>query len=238
MKMKSPLSSLIPIYSIILIAIFVITVTGNRAFTVFSESNITDARRCVIIDPGHGGVDGGAISCTGTPESHINLDIALRLNDLLQLLGIKTIMIRTTDCSIHTDSSSIASKKVSDLKNRVSIINNTENPLLISIHQNYFPDSRYSGAQVFFGKGEGSATLAKNLQTAFVNALNPGSNRKAKKASGIYLMENIKCTGVLIECGFISNLREEQLLLDKDYQKKLCCVIASECSMYLYGTDA
>ena len=238
MKMKSSLSSLIPVYCIILIATIIVTIVGNQAFTVFSEDKITDTRRCVIIDPGHGGVDGGATSCTGVLESNINLDIALKLNDLLQLLGMKTIMIRSTDCSIFTDGSSIAAKKVSDLKNRVAIINNAQNPLLISIHQNYFPDSKYSGAQVFYGKGEGSATLAKNLQTLFVNTLNPGSNRKAKKASGIYLMENITCTGVLIECGFISNFREEQLLLDKDYQKKLCCVIASGCSTHLYGGDA
>ena len=238
MRIRSSISSLIPMYILVFIGLIVIAAAGNRAFTAFSETTITDSRRCIIIDAGHGGVDGGATSCSGVLESQINLEIALRLNDLLQLLGMKTTMIRSTDCSIYTEGESIAAKKVSDLKNRVSIVNNSTNPLLISIHQNYYPESQYRGAQVFYSNKEGSATLANNLQGLFVSTLNPGSNRKAKKASGIYLMEKINCTGVLIECGFISNLQEEQLLLDATYQKKLCCVIASGCSSYLYGSNA
>lgn len=238
MKGKSLARSLIPAYFVVIIGIVLIALFGNRAYTAFSESNITDKRRCIIIDAGHGGMDGGATSCTGVLESNINLEIALRLNDLCQLLGMKTIMIRTTDCSIHTEGESIAAKKVSDLKNRVSIVNGENNPILVSIHQNYFHDSQYSGAQVFYGKGEGSASLARDLQIQFVNTINQGSNRKAKKASGIYLMDKITCTGVLVECGFISNFQEEQLLLNKEYQKKVCCVIASGCSTYLYGSTA
>ena len=215
-----------------------VAAAGSQAYTAFSETAITDNRRTVIIDAGHGGVDGGATSCSGIPESQINLEIALRLNDILQLLGMKTTMIRTTDCSVYTEGESIAAKKVSDLKNRVSTVNSNDNPLLISIHQNYYPDGQYHGAQVFYNVKEGSADFAKNLQTLFVNTLNPGSNRKAKKASGIYLMEKVNCTAVLVECGFISNLQEEQLLRDAVYQKKLCCVVAAGCSTYLYGVNA
>ena len=238
MNIKKMLISLVPIYLGILGLVLFIAAAGSRTVTAYSENAITDNRRCIIIDAGHGGVDGGATSCTGVLESAINLDIALRLEDLSQLLGIKTVMIRRTDCSVYTEGESIAAKKVSDLKNRVNIANQTADAILVSIHQNYYSDSKYSGAQVFYGKEEGSAVLAKQLQSAFVTTVNPGSNRKARKASGIYLMNNIKCTGILVECGFLSNVHEEQLLRDAEYQKKLCCVIASTCNQYLYAPTA
>ena len=100
----------------------------------------------------------------------------------------------------------------------------------------YFTDSRYSGAQVFYAGTEGSAQLAKLLQERLVSTLNPGSNRKCKKSDGVYLMEHIDCTGVLIECGFLSNAEEEAKLSCSTYQKKLCCVIAATVSQYLSNT--
>lgn len=238
MKVKSAVVFLVPIYLGILVLVLLVAAAGSRTVTAYSENTIIDDRRCVIIDAGHGGVDGGATSCTGVLESAINLEIALRLEDLSQLLGMRPVMIRRTDCSIYTEGESIAAKKVSDLKNRVNIVNQTDDAILVSLHQNYYSDSRYSGAQVFYAKEEGSAVLARKLQSAFVATINPGSNRKAKKASGIYLMDNITCTGILVECGFLSNVREERFLRDAEYQKKICCVIASICNQYLYDPTA
>lgn len=209
---------------------------GSRAVTVIAESRPIEREHCIVIDPGHGGEDGGATSCTGLVESTYNLNISLRLNDLLHLLGHDTQMTRTTDISIYTKGGTIAQKKASDLKERVRIVNETENALLISIHQNNFSDSRYSGAQVFYAGTEGSAALAKQLQSALVAALNPGSSRKSKIGDGIYLMEHIDCPGVLIECGFLSNAAEEARLRNAEYQKKLCCVIAATVSEYLSNT--
>lgn len=209
---------------------------GSRAVTVIAESRPIEREHCIVIDPGHGGEDGGATSCTGLVESTYNLDISLRLNDLLHLLGHDTQMTRTTDISIYTKGGTIAQKKASDLKERVRIVNETENALLISIHQNNFSDSRYSGAQVFYAGTEGSSALAKQLQSALVAALNPGSSRKSKIGDGIYLMEHIDCPGVLIECGFLSNAAEEARLRNAEYQKKLCCVIAATVSEYLSNT--
>jgi len=157
----------------------------------------------------------------------------LRLNDLLHLLGYKTRMIRTTDISIYTEGESIAAKKVSDLKNRVRITNETDNAILISIHQNHFSDSRYSGAQVFYPNTPGSEKFAKNLQALMIRSLNKSSKRQAKKSEGVYLMQNIQCTGILIECGFLSNPEEEQKLRNPIYQKKLCSVIASALSSHI-----
>ena len=209
---------------------------GSRVVSVISERLPIVRKRCIVIDAGHGGEDGGATSCAGFLESTYNLEISRRLNDLLHFLGYETRMIRTDDVAVYTTGDTIARKKISDLKERVRITNDTENALLVSIHQNQFSDPRYSGAQVFHAKTEGSEELARQLQSALVASLNPGSNRECKRSSGVYLMEHIQCTGVLIECGFLSNPQEEAKLRSSDYQKKLCCVIAATIDQYLSNT--
>lgn len=224
------------VYGLITAVFLLITQLGSHSVTVIAENVPIERKHCIIIDPGHGGVDGGATSCSGQLESTYNLEISLRLHDLLHLLGYDTKMTRTSDISIYTKGNSIAQKKVSDLKERVRIVNETENALLLSIHQNNFSDSRYSGAQVFYADTRGSRELAEKLQTAFVASLNPGSNRKSKKSDGVYLMEHINCTGVLIECGFLSNIEEDAKLRSAAYQKKLCSVIAATVSQYLSNT--
>jgi len=197
----------------------------NHFVTVMSEYNPFSRTHTFILDAGHGGIDGGATSCTGRLESGYNLQIAIRLNDFLQLLGYQTSMIRTTDISVYSEGTTIAAKKRSDLKERVRIVNSTSNAILLSIHQNHFPDSRYSGAVVLFAPTPGSDTLARTLQQAFVDSLNPGSKRQSKHAEGVYLLQHIQCPGILIECGFLSNPLEEANLRDPDYQKKLISVI-------------
>lgn len=221
--------SCLPVAALIIFLAF----AGSSAVTVMAENAPIANRTCIVIDPGHGGEDGGAISCTGASESAINLEISLRLNDLLHFLGYDTLLIRSTDTSVYTQGDTIAAKKVSDLKERVRIVNATQNALLISIHQNHFIDSRYGGAQVFYASTEGSEALAKSMQDALVRTVNTGSNRKCKKSSGVYLMEHIDCTAVLVECGFLSNPEEEAKLRTPDYQKRLCCVIAATLGEYV-----
>lgn len=221
------------LYVVIVLGTLAAAEWGSRTVTAMVKNVSLEWGNCIVIDPGHGGEDGGATSCTGRMESTYNLEISLRLNDLFHLLGCDTRMIRTTDTSVYTKGETIAQKKVSDLKERVRIVNETENALLLSIHQNNFPDSRYSGAQVFYAGTQGSEALAKKLQQNLVASLNPGSNRKSKKSDGVYLMEHIDCTGVLIECGFLSNAAEEARLRSPEYQKKLCCVIAATVREYL-----
>ncbi len=227
---------LLPTYCLLLAAFLVISVIGSKTVNVISANAPIENRKTVVIDAGHGGVDGGAVSCTGVLESNLNLEIALRLNDLMHLLGINTLMIRTTDCSVYTNGETIAQKKVSDLKERVRVTNNVPNGLLVSIHQNLFTDSKYSGAQVFFAPTSGSKEMAESLQAELVKNLNPGSRRQAKKADSVYLMQHITCPGILVECGFISNPQEEYMLRSDGYQKKLCCVIAGAVSMHLFGS--
>ena len=129
------------------IALFLFgTLLGNQAISTISEMVPVERLHRIVIDPGHGGVDGGAVSCSGKSESNFNLQISLRINDLLHLLGYDTVMIRTTDSSVYTSGQTIAQKKVSDLKQRVRIVDRTHNALLLSIHQNTFPEGKYSGA--------------------------------------------------------------------------------------------
>ena len=223
-------------YSLTVLILMMCAEFFSSAATAFAEWQDEQRKFCVVIDPGHGGEDGGAVSCTGIPESRYNLEISQRLNDLMRLLGYQTKMIRQEDISVYTKGETLAQKKVSDLKERVRMVNETDGGLLLSIHQNYFSDSRYSGAQVFYAETEGSEQLAKQLQSAMVSALNRESRRQAKRSSGIYLMEKIQCTGILVECGFLSNAAEEALLRDPEYQKKLGAVIAVTVSQYLSNT--
>lgn len=206
----------------------------NHAVTATAEAELAKPSRTIVIDAGHGGEDGGATSCTGANESQINLSIALKLDDLLHFMGYSTKMVRTEDVSIYSGSaSSIAQKKVSDLKNRVALVNETEDALLLSIHQNQFPESKYFGAQVFYAPTSGSRELAEQTQALLISALNPKSSRQCKPASEVYLLKNISCTGILVECGFLSNPAEEEKLRDEGYQQKLCCVIACALDQFL-----
>lgn len=233
--MKNIHTAMIPVYAISLLAFIICGVLFGKAATAFSESMPLENRHCFIIDAGHGGVDGGAISCTGAYESHINLEIAIKLNNLMQLLGYETKMIRASDISVYTSGRSIGEKKASDLKERVRIVNETPNAILLSIHQNHYFDSYYSGAQMFYPNTSGSRLLAEKLQEQFNTSLNIRQKRQAKQAEGLYLMKNIDAPGVLIECGFLSNPQEEQQLRSSEHQLKICAIIATVCANCLTG---
>lgn len=188
----------------------------------------------VILDAGHGGEDGGASTADGVLESGINLEIALRLRDLFAFVGIDTQMIRDTDTAVYSgDCRTISQKKVSDLKNRAAMVNAVENGLLVSIHQNYFEQTKYCGAQVFFAKTDGSKALAERIQQSLRENVDAANHRQCKPSQSVYLMEHIECTGVLIECGFLSNYEEAKRLQTDAYQKKLSAAICGAITEYL-----
>ena len=226
-------TKMLPYYCILLLLCIAIVKLSNHAATVIVEHSPIDERTCIAIDAGHGGIDGGAVSVSGIRESQINLEIANRLDDLLHLLGYRTLMLRTTDTSLHTDGDTISAQKISDLKQRVKKVAESDTSLLISIHQNTFSDSRYSGAQVFYHYDDESFELAGYLQNNLIGTLNPGSNRKPKAAKGIYLMEHVNCPALLVECGFLTNAEEETRLRNPAYQKYLSAVIAATVSARL-----
>ncbi len=212
-------------YVFVCTAVLLSALLLSRLTSAIAVSSVTaESAPVIVIDAGHGGEDGGALSVSGIRESGINLEISLRLNDMLHFLGAQTRMIRTADVSVYTEGNTIAAKKVSDIKNRVALVRNTPNAVLISIHQNQFPEEKYRGAQVFYAAG--SEDLANALQSALIAQVDPKNHRACKLAKDIYLMEHVSCPAALIECGFLSNYAEEQLLRDPTYQKKLAAAIA------------
>ena len=226
-------AAIVGTYILVILCFIVVTYGASIATTTVAQLIPMEREPTIVIDAGHGGIDGGAISVSGLPESQYNLEISLKLEDLLHLLGFQTKMIRRTDISVYTSGQTIAAKKVSDLRQRVRMVNGTENAILLSIHQNTFSDSQYRGAQIFYGpKGE-SRELAQLLQEGLRQTLNPDSQRNIKKADGVYLMQHIESTGVLVECGFLSNPQEEALLRSADYQRKICCVLATVTARFL-----
>jgi N-acetylmuramoyl-L-alanine amidase len=186
------------------------------------------AGETLVIDAGHGGEDGGAVSVSGAVESQINLAIALRLDALMGLYGVNTLMLRSTDISLHdSDASTLRQKKVSDLHNRAAAIEELDDPVVISIHQNTYTDERFHGAQVFYANGQLSLPLAQLTQTALKEALDPENERQPTAvAENVYLMNHISCRAILVECGFLSNPEEDRLLQSSDYQLKLAAVLA------------
>lgn len=181
----------------------------------------------LILDAGHGGEDGGAVSISGVSESEINLAIVQKLDDLLGLYGSAPHLLRRTDVSLHSeDANTLREKKVSDLKNRVEAIESVEGATLISIHQNTYPTGAAKGLQTFYAPTDGSKELAELLQNAVHETLQRENGRTAKKIpKSIYLMNHISCRAVLVECGFLSNTQEERDLLDHTYQRKLAAVL-------------
>ena len=183
----------------------------------------------LILDAGHGGEDGGAVSRTGVPESGINLSIVLKMDALLGLYGEEPVLVRDTNRSIHDqEAQTLRQKKNSDLKNRVKLVEETPNGVLLSIHQNIFTDPKFQGAQVFFRPDPDSQALAGEMQEALRQA-DPENRRKpAQIASTIYLMNHVTRPAVLVECGFLSHPVEEQKLLTGEYQTQLAlCMTAA-----------
>ena len=193
--------------------------------------------RVLIIDAGHGGEDGGATTAEGVPESGINLAIACKLEALAGLFGVETVMTRESqDISYPESAATTAQRKQSDQKARIELINAQENAVLISIHQNYYPDARPSGCQVLSGKPEGSRELGELTHKNRTEALCPSSRRVAAPISeDIYLMRASKCTSILVECGFLSNRNEAALLLTDDYQLKISALLLASYLQYEAG---
>ena len=192
------------------------------------------APEMIVIDPGHGGEDGGAVSLTGAKESNLNLEIAKKLDQLLRLCGFQTYMLRKEDVSLHQGKcKNFSEKKVSDLKTRVEMVNAIRSGILISIHQNHFSDSKYSGAQVFYAKTSQSKELAELAQTTLRQGLNPKNHRQIKESQSVYLMERILCPGILVECGFLSHPEEEQKLQEPAYQRRIACSLVSALSQFV-----
>lgn len=176
----------------------------------------------VVIDPGHGGIDGGAVSATGIRESDINLAISLKLKSIFEENGWKVVMTREKDEGLYSEDGSIRSKKMQDLVNRKKIINKVEPDYVFIIHLNSFPQASCYGAQTFYpSKSPESKLLAAEVQKSLLEGIDNGNHRQIKAKNDILLLKNVNVPTVLVECGFLSNSNEAAMLQTDDYQMKL-----------------
>lgn len=203
-----------------------------------TESALSPQASLIILDPGHGGADGGAVAADGSKESELNLSVALKAEMLLCFLGRECIMTRSSELIDYPDSAkTIRAKKIADQKARVKLINSYPSAVLISIHQNIYPSLSPKGAQALYGSTDGSSEFAELLQGYAALALGQDKNRgTAQISEDIYLMKMAECPAVLFECGFMSNPDELAQLKDEEYQKKLAAIIAAAGTQYTSET--
>ncbi len=180
----------------------------------------------ILVDAGHGGEDGGAVASDGTLEKDLNLAVACSLRDLLRVMGYRVSMTRQTDTMVNTEGTTQRERKVSDMKNRLSMTREAD--VTVSIHQNKFPQTQYYGAQVFYGAGHpDSAVFAERVRASLVELTQPDNTRPLKKADkNVYLLFHATTPTVLVECGFLSNAAELSKLKDSEYQRKLAFAVA------------
>lgn len=212
---------LFAIFCIIMVSVFF---RLNPTKSVITENK---TEPIIVIDAGHGGEDGGAVSESGVLEKDINLSIANNSADLLKIFGYKVVQTRTDDVSLDNGEDSVHSRKVADLKKRLEIFNSGKNNIVISIHQNKFSQSKYYGTQIFYSPNNSqSQNLAECIRNSVKKCLQPNNERQCKKADGsIYLLKKAENPSVIVECGFISNPDELAKLQSDEYQKEMATAI-------------
>jgi N-acetylmuramoyl-L-alanine amidase len=217
----------------VLVVILIVIFNYSYLDVFLTQININHSK-IIMIDAGHGGIDGGAVGATGTVEKNINLSISKKLKGYLDEQGYSCIMVRETDEGLYSQYGTIRNKKNEDLRNRKQLIKEYGCNVFISIHVNKFPESQYSGAQVFYLKGDiESHKLAKAVQDDLKSVINRGNTRVEKPSNEYYLFKGNTIPSIIVECGFVSNYAEEQLLKDDSYQNKLAWSIFSGLIKYL-----
>ncbi len=179
--------------------------------------------KVIVVDAGHGIPDEGAQSSRGTTEAETNLKIALKLQNLLEQSGCTVILTRSDENAIYDlDKNTLREKKISDIRNRVKIGNNSSADMFVSIHLNKIPQQQYWGWQCFYNsKNEKSINLAKKIQANLNESIQKENKRVAMKLDTVYIMKHVEIPISIVECGFLSNPDEEKELLDGTYQDKL-----------------
>jgi len=211
----------------------------ERIGKIASAAAAGEAPRTVVLDAGHGGEDGGTAGKTGKLEKDINLAITKDLQQILTAYGYRVVMTRTGDNSVSDSRNTIRERKVSDIHNRMKIVEAHGNCIFISIHQNHFEQGRYHGTQIFYSKNNaGSKELAEAMRGRIVSLLQNDNTRAVKPAtSSIYLLWHAKVPAVLVECGFLSNEEEAEKLNQKTYQQQMAFAIACGLLDYSCGGE-
>lgn len=215
------------IFIVLAVLMLVASIAINIIFLpekAYIQANAKVEKNTIIIDAGHGGFDGGAVANDGTVEKNINLNIAKMLGNMLSLNGMNVVYTRTEDVGTNSfDTDKIASKKKSDLQNRLNLMKEYPDSVFVSIHLNKFTTSSAQGAQVFYShRHENAKTLAQFIQNSLVSHLQPNNDRIIKQGTkDTYLLYNAHIPAVIVECGFLSNKKELELLKTSDYQAKI-----------------
>lgn len=208
----------------------------QSSINVTSPKN-SNNKKLIVIDPGHGGFDGGGSSKTGVLEKGINLNISFKLREELQKQGYDVLMTREEDKLLYDDNDKSRTRKTQDLANRCKIKNDSNCDMFISIHLNIFPESKYYGAQVWYSKLEESRKLAIILQQNLKVDLNNGNKRVAKSGGNEFkVLNGGHMPSVIIECGFLSNVEEAGKLNTEEYQGLIAKTIAKSVDKY-YGKN-
>lgn len=201
---------------------FTVTTMDDAVYVNTPQTDVNS--RIIVLDSGHGGMDGGCSTADGIPEKGINLNIMLTVRDMCRLYGFDTVCTRERDISIHDSGvTGIRNQKISDMENRLELFNRYPDAICLSIHQNTYTDPGFSGAQMFYSSANPeSERFASVLQNLFVKNLQPDNTRETKLCGNeLYLCYYCNNPAVMAECGFLSNPQEAAELTDKAYQQKV-----------------
>jgi len=212
----------------LLILLVILCVTNLNRLVNNADVN----KKVIVIDAGHGGKDPGKVGVNNVLEKDINLKIAMLLRDKLEAEGFSVIMTRDSDAGLYNESDS--NKKISDMKKRCEIISGSDCLLTVSIHQNSYHEESVSGPQVFYYSGSKKGEeLAREIQSKLVELLEPSKIRNEKANDSYYLLKNVSCPVVIVECGFLSNWNEATLLCDETYQEKIARAVCEGIQNYI-----
>ena len=216
--------------AVILVAVVIYALPSSKMTAAFNPYE----DHTLVIDPGHGGIDGGAVSADGYKESDINLAIALKMSSLCDFLGIDSVLTRSDD----SDNSADGYSEHDSLVTRAQIANSAQNAVLISVHQNKFPSEAVSGAEVMYAPIQGSRQLAEIAQENMVNMLDTENRRVARPApKELLLTARVECPAILAECGFMSNPDEVKRLISDEYQLKIAAALVGSYIRFSFETE-
>lgn len=233
-KIQEKLQSRLLVLALMTLLVASIVYVGREtAYYVTGETvSVSEAVKCVVIDAGHGGMDPGKVGINGAYEKDINLQIALLVKKYLEATDIRVVMTRETDDGLYDSNAS--NKKVQDMKRRIALIDETAPVATISIHQNSYQEEYVHGAQVFYyDSSVQGKKLAEYIQAQLVEKVDRNNKRGIKANSSYYLLKKTEIPIVIVECGFLSNSEEAELLCDPDYQDRVAWAIHMGILQYL-----
>lgn len=228
---------IILIMNIVLLSLFVCMFQTIGTERMIETVALPVTNKVIVVDAGHGYPDNGAESSNGVTENEINLKIAMKVQKLLEQSGATVILTRSDENGIYeSDKTSISQKKVSDIRNRVKIGNESSADAFVSIHLNKIPQNQYYGWQTFYNKkSEDGKTLAQCIQNCLNESIQKENKREPAKIENVYIIDHVEIPTTIVECGFLSNQTEEKQLQNEEYQNKLAWGIYTGIMDYFKG---